>query len=366
VALTAGLLDTAISLIEQALSDTTLRQQRSSRRIATVEPCDGTDGWYLVQGELSAADLEYISEGSLAHGTGDRALTFDVLQVEIDGEQVRVRASSAAPRERLSLGVRDTGVRQILEGLGRGLKASRANPLLTQFSERQLAPVRPGRGLTEVLGWQALRPAQQQAVAACCSAGLQLVWGPPGTGKTRVIATAISHLAASGQRVLLVSSTNIAVDTALHEALTIMGPGGQGQAVRVGHIQLPELAADSRVRLDRLVEDRQTEQQARVDHLAGQLEELNRAGARVAETEQRLAGFDPGSYRQAAARMENRRRYGELMAALGPAEDQYSQAQAQLIRCELQMYSLACCEATDREIEIRADLAAVDEALGGL
>jgi hypothetical protein len=362
VATTAGSLDTTISLIKQALSDGALRRQRSSRRIATVEPSDGTDGWYQVQSDLSAAELDYISEGSLSYGSGERALTFDVLQVEIDGEQVRVRASGAAPRERLALCVRDTGLRQVLEGLLRGLVASRANPLLTQFSERQLTQVWPDRRLADIRGWPGLRQAQQQAVAACCSAGLQLVWGPPGTGKTRVIATAISHLVASGRRVLLVSSTNIAVDTALSEALSIMGLG-QGQAVRVGHIQLPELAADRRVRLDRLVEDRQAEQQAGVDQLARQLEELNRAGASLAETERRLAGFDPGSYRQAAARMENRRRYGELMAAIGSAEDLHRRAQAELIRCELQIRSLACCEAADRESEIRADLAAVDNAL---
>lgn len=101
--------------------------------------------------------------------------------------------------EQLSLCIRHTGTRQVLEGLGKGLKASHANPLLTQFGERRLTPIQTDSRLTASHGWQSLRPAQQEAVAACCSAGLQLVWGPPGTGKTLVIATAISHLVASGQ-----------------------------------------------------------------------------------------------------------------------------------------------------------------------
>ena len=189
-----------------------------------------------------------------------------------------MRVSGNAPRARLELRVRDTGPWQVLEGLARGLEASRVNPLLTQFGKRRLTLVRRDSQLADVHGWDALFPAQRKAVAACCSPGLQLVWGPPGTAETLVIAAAVSRLASFGQRVLLVSSTNIAVDTALREALRILEPGGEGQAVRVGHIDLPELAADGRVRLDRLVESRQAEQQARVDSLAGQLEDLTSAG----------------------------------------------------------------------------------------
>ena len=96
-----------------------------------------------------------------------------------------------------------------------------------------LTPVLRDRSLAAAHGWQTLKPAQRDAVAACCSAGLQLVWGPPGTGKTHVIATAISHLAGSERRVLLVSNTNIAVDTALRQALRIVGTAST-EVVREG------------------------------------------------------------------------------------------------------------------------------------
>jgi hypothetical protein len=85
-----------------------------------VEPWRDEPGWYLVQSRLSAGELEFISEGNLAYGSGDHAVTFDVLEVIIEGEQVRVRASGTAPRERLQLCVRNTGTRQVLEGLGKG------------------------------------------------------------------------------------------------------------------------------------------------------------------------------------------------------------------------------------------------------
>jgi hypothetical protein len=328
-----------------------------------VEPWRDEPGWYLVQSRLSAGDLEFISEGNLAYGSGDHAVTFDVLEVIIDGEEVRVRASGIAPRERLQLCVRNTDTRQVLEGLGKGLKAAREKPLLMQFGERQLTPLQTGLALTEAHGWQSLRPAQRKAVTAGCSAGLQLVWGPPGTGKTLVIATAIGQLVAEGQRVLLVSSNNIAVDTAFHEAVRILQPGGDGQAVRVGNIGLPALASDRRVRLDLIVEARQAEQQARVNDLARQLEELDRPGICVAEAEQRLAGFDPDAYQRAAERVNNRHRYDQVTEALGPIEIRHSQARAELRLREKQMLSLDCCEAAEREAEIRENIAAVDAAL---
>jgi len=101
-------LDSTIALIRQAWSQA--RQSRSSsQEIAVVEPCYDEPGWYRVQRRLSGNELEFISEGNLAYGSGDRALEFDVLEVIADDEQVRVRASAAAPRERLSLCIRHTG-----------------------------------------------------------------------------------------------------------------------------------------------------------------------------------------------------------------------------------------------------------------
>ncbi len=128
-----------------------------------MEPQLDAPGWYLVHGRLSASQLEYIAEGNLTHGSGDHAIAFDVLEVAVDDEQVRVRVSETAPREALALYVRNTGRRQVLEGLGKGLQASRENPLLTQFGEQRLTPIQHESGLTEVHGWPALRPAQQDA-----------------------------------------------------------------------------------------------------------------------------------------------------------------------------------------------------------
>ena len=77
-----------------------------------------------------------------------------------------------------------------------------------------------------------LNTGQQRAWTACCSPGLHLVWGPPGTGKTKVIAQSLQDLAARGKSVLLVSMTNIAVDNAPAKAAAT-GPA-PGVMIRAG------------------------------------------------------------------------------------------------------------------------------------
>jgi hypothetical protein len=102
VALEAGWLESTLSLLRRAWSEAP--PSSSFRRVATVEPANDETGWYEVQGRLSASELEFISEGNLTYGSGEHALAFDVLEVTVDDEQVRVRASAAAPRERLTFG----------------------------------------------------------------------------------------------------------------------------------------------------------------------------------------------------------------------------------------------------------------------
>ena len=276
-----------IRRLTQRMSD----QQGQKRRLATVEPdLESGAGWFLVTERLRPAQLDLIEGGDLRDGHAREPELYDILEVAVDGEKVQVKASLNAPRRRLELHVPSVTRRQILSGLADGLEAVRGNPLLEGMAHRSLTPFQLSDDLTQVHGWAGLRPAQQQAVGACCAPGLQLIWGPPGTGKTHVIASSIGHLAATGRRVLLVSSTNIAVDTALSEAIRVIDPPG-GQVVRVGAIHLPALAADSRVNVDRLAEARLAGLQSQLNKLQAELDELSRAGERLAAAETRLAGF---------------------------------------------------------------------------
>jgi superfamily I DNA/RNA helicase len=96
-----------------------------------------------------------------------------------------------------------------------------------------------------------LLPAQLEAYRACLSPGVRLVWGPPGTGKTRVLASAIEELVCAGKRVLIVSTANVAVDNALRAVVSSLPPR-PGVAVRVGTAFDEKIATDPDVQLELL------------------------------------------------------------------------------------------------------------------
>ncbi|HEX3704631.1 MAG TPA: AAA domain-containing protein [Vicinamibacterales bacterium] len=60
-----------------------------------------------------------------------------------------------------------------------------------------------------------LNASQRAAVQLCSDSDLAFVWGPPGTGKTTTLAHIVSELLAQGLRVLVLSTTNAALDQAL-------------------------------------------------------------------------------------------------------------------------------------------------------
>lgn len=92
-----------------------------------------------------------------------------------------------------------------------------------------------------------LNEEQQDALARAMKASGLFVWGPPGTGKTTLIARMVEAFCLRGLSVLLVSNTNVAVDTALEkicERLSDTPEFQAGQVLRVGPIAKPELERD--------------------------------------------------------------------------------------------------------------------------
>ena len=239
----------------------------------------------------------------------------------------------------------------------------RSNPLLAGFETQALSPITMARDLTSIHGASLLNTAQKWAAAACCSSGVQLIWGPPGTGKTHVIAASIAYLAASGQRVLLVSSTNIAVDTALHQAVKIM-QAEPGQAVRLGTIHLPQLAADRRVNLERLTEMRQATLHQRLEELRTELATLSGPDEKLAMTRSRLADFDATAYQQAVRRMENRAEFDRRSSALTSAKAELDRASLEVVHLRHVRWAVARRDAAERENTIQSSLDSVITELG--
>lgn len=124
-------------------------------------------------------------------------------------------------------------------------------------------------GLAEYLEVERLNPdetfmkglnqLQADSLEVVASKSVTYIWGPPGTGKTTTMGSIVAALANVGQKVLLVSNTNLAIDTALERCLDRFGDVKElsgGEMLRLGTIVKPELIKkySSKIDLDALVE----------------------------------------------------------------------------------------------------------------
>lgn len=110
-----------------------------------------------------------------------------------------------------------------------------------------------------------LNQEQRGAVLTALQNEISFVWGPPGTGKTRTIGMLVRELVLRGERVLVTSHTNAAVDAALIPVVRSM-PGDDirdGAVVRVGepHLDASEVVNNTlEAILDRKSADLRAEQ----------------------------------------------------------------------------------------------------------
>ncbi|MEO6088264.1 MAG: AAA domain-containing protein [Umezawaea sp.] len=206
--------------------------------------------------------------------------------------------------------------------LREGIAALDKAELADRLAAGRLDPLRPRRDDEYPPG---LLPAQRLAYRACVEPGLHAVWGPPGTGKTSVLARAIEDLVRNGKRVLLVSTANVAVDNALKGVLDKLQPA-PGVVIRVGPPHLPELAANDDVQLRRLAARATTEIDAEVAGVQEELAQLDKIDAMVDELGRVLGGYDHYSYSAAELRVETSRLLGEQQVQLLAARNGYDAA----------------------------------------
>jgi superfamily I DNA and/or RNA helicase len=95
-------------------------------------------------------------------------------------------------------------------------------------------------GMSYSLGEEPPNDAQKRAIEASYSSKLSIVWGPPGTGKTKTVAKAVEAHLNAGSSVLLVSHANNAVDEALEDIADHLRGSPfyqEGRLVRLGKPQ---------------------------------------------------------------------------------------------------------------------------------
>lgn len=218
----------------------------------------------------------------------------------------------------------------------------------------------PARVATVVQGdHAALNESQRAAVQLCADSNLAFVWGPPGTGKTVTLVHVLEELLARGERILLASTTNAAIDQILAK-LTALPWFAPGTFVRLGRSDAETFGAE----LGDIVRERRgagRDEIARLRTRIGDVEQQSRfAQSLVAEltpaltTQQSLFAETPRGLRPAAlarvftaadsiARLDAR---GQLRVL--------EQRIARLARVrELARKRVAARTAEDRELEAR-------------
>ena len=116
-----------------------------------------------------------------------------------------------------------------------------------------------------------LNASQSEALGRVLGSGTQLIWGPPGTGKTRLLAQAGCALAAEGT-VLVLATTNAAVDDAARRIANGLGESSvrDGRLVRVGAALSP--TGDADLSIEAAIERNEVRSPSRLSRLLEELE----------------------------------------------------------------------------------------------
>ena len=95
-----------------------------------------------------------------------------------------------------------------------------------------------------------IRKGQKEAIRYAYENPISVIWGPPGTGKSYVMAEMSQHFVEEGKKVLLVSHSNIAVDAVINKIVKLYYDNNQrhlleaGNIIRYGYVRDPELAKE--------------------------------------------------------------------------------------------------------------------------
>ena len=280
-------------------------------------------GWFWLGLEGKSYESDQLDAAYLAPTEGSEQQKYQLIETVQDGNVLRVRAAEHAPAEGLYLWIPDRAPGKLEKSLLDGLASINRFELINRFAEGATDPV------PNIMDQAGMDDAPGRAQAACSTSGVHLVWGPPGTGKTRVIALGLQDLINSGKSVLLVSGTNIAVDNALDRAFKALKPA-PGVMVRVGSPQLPEIATNPAVCLQTLIRERQEaleQQRFELEKQISMMQEQPVIG-QLAEAEADLEGFDQGAFQAARERLALARKVADTKRDLDRLTEERAPLQA--------------------------------------
>lgn len=172
--------------------------------------------------------------------SGDQAITFQTrnpresiaaMVIRSDDDGVVVECEKTLPTDAKLISV-SFDPSFILRGLAGFIEehAAALSPLSGLVIRRQLPelPDFPGVPLA------GLNQDQSQAVAEMTRTPLHLLWGPPGTGKTTTLGVAVAQWLRNNKTVLVVSTSNAAVDVAMRAVLAQASRSDAKRILRLG------------------------------------------------------------------------------------------------------------------------------------
>jgi hypothetical protein len=226
---------------------------------------------YRIQGSGGADRLSAGTSCTLRAGPGEHAVAIE----ELEDDHVVVSADQRID-PRASPVVLVTAPRFLYERLISALE--RLDPArhaiegaLALFGK--CAPSRAPSAL--ICDHAALNAGQRAAVQLCSDSSLAFIWGPPGTGKTTTLTHIVEELIAQNRRILLVSTTNAAIDqvlTKLASRPAFRDTIADGSVVRLGRSDAETFGTQLAV----IARRRQRAHAEAIDRLAARIAEAER------------------------------------------------------------------------------------------
>jgi hypothetical protein len=239
---------------------------------------------------------------------------------------------------------------------------------------------------------------QREAFERAMSRQVTFLWGPPGTGKTRLLGALAWHFYKSGKRVLIASHTNQAVDGVVESLCARITERGRSSIPEGTILRLGSMVKESTIRrfgeqvqLDRVMHRSHEKVSSRLDALKGELCDVRN---KLFETSKKLSLLD--SYADLHGQLQKLRselkgdesglkhvvrrvfqssdalqdeaphRQQELRESISLLETNLAQVTAELQGCERQQLAELSLDLSHRQLEISEAIAMLEKFMRDL